>query len=232
MALCDFSVTGHVGPYGCHIVVASLCLWCEYLFGSSCVFLLMAVQQLLWFWCVCERELGSRSFYFAILSPILMVAILEYTDIWILPTSLRVLLDSSGVGANWKASAGVQRRNYKAIGEWWKWSVDGSPLEHYFGWLLMMKLDWSLLLNSFCWVFESAFLFACGTMFDKCSRRTHLYSTILIIFASSWLLWSALPIGEVPEVLSAVNAHKAHSGGVWVFREMVLQMLEALLSSK
>ena len=30
------------------------------------------------------------------------------------PVSLRVLLDSSGVGANWEASAGVQRRNYKA----------------------------------------------------------------------------------------------------------------------
>lgn len=37
--LSDFSVTGHVGTHGCHIVVASLCLWCGIpFFGSSCVF--------------------------------------------------------------------------------------------------------------------------------------------------------------------------------------------------
>ena len=43
-----------------------------------------------------------------------MVAILGIYRHRILPISLRVLLDSSGVGVHWKSSAGVQRRNYKA----------------------------------------------------------------------------------------------------------------------
>lgn len=132
----------------------------------------------------------------------------------ILPTSLRVLLDSSGVGANWKASAGVQRRDYKATesggdGAWWL-----SSLEHYFGWLLndeiRLKSALELILLSVwkrifvclwdhVWqVFQEDVLFVFNNPDHFCPKLASL---------------KCLLIGEVPEVPSAVDAHEAHSGG-------------------
>ena len=73
-----------------------------------------------------------------------------------------------------------------------------------------------------------------GTMFDKCSRRTYcLYSTILIIFALSWFLWSAYSLVRYLKCQVLWMLMKTKSGEhLECFRGMVLQMLEALLSSK
>ena len=127
----------------------------------SMFFLLMVVQQLIWSWCVSERRWaqGPSTLPFCLQASWLHIGIYRYR---ISPVSLRVLLDSSGVGANWEASAGVQRRNCKAPksggnGAWWL-----SSLEHCFVDFLLTQLDWSLLLNSFCWVFEGTFLLLVG----------------------------------------------------------------------
>lgn len=71
-------------------------------------------------------------------------------------------------------------------------------------------------------------------MFDKCSGRTYcLYSTILIIFALSWLLWSAYSLVRYLKCQVLWTLMKAQSGEhLECFRGMVFQMLGALLSSK
>ena len=78
------------------------------------------------------------------------------------PTSQKVLLGSCGMGANWEATAavhgGIASPLRKAIAV--EMGHDGSPLYLSTIWVgfLLTQLDWSLLLNSFCWVFESTFL--------------------------------------------------------------------------
>jgi len=190
------------------------------------------VQQLIWFWCVCERRWVQSP---STLPSCLQSSWLPYWNIqtWNIAKITKSPIGSSGVGVNWKASAGVQRRNYKAAksggdGAWWLSSV-----AHYFGWPLTdtirLKSAVELILLSVwkhicCWwdnvwqVFQEDVLFVFNNTDHFCPKLASL---------------KCLLTGEIPEVPSAVNAHESTKWGAFgVLRGMVFQMLGALLSSK
>ena len=79
-SLSDFWVTGHVGLMAATLWLLLYVFDVEYLFWVVPVFFLLMVQQLIWFWCVCERWAQGPS----ILPSCLQSSWLpywEYTDI-------------------------------------------------------------------------------------------------------------------------------------------------------